>query len=85
MLVSFLSVLLSPPPSPDSHLAVNEVTGYPGKKMSTCLTVSSRRNCRWLGSSEWLEKMPEFYRYAKAGFMQIPSSQCVGQVTLPIV
>lgn len=80
MLVSFLSGLLSSPP-PDSYLAVNEVTGYPGKKMSTNLTGSSRRNCSWLGSSEWLQKMPEFYRYAKAGFMQIPSSQCVGRDT----
>lgn len=25
--------------------------------------------------------MPEFYRYAKAGFMQIPSSQCIGRDT----
>lgn len=52
--------------------------------MSTSLTGSSRRNCRWLGSSEWLEKMLEFYRYAKAGFMQIPSGQCIGQMTQPI-
>lgn len=86
MLVSLLSVFLSPTPStPDSYPVVNEVTGYPGRKMSTGLTGSSRRNCKWFGSSEWLEKMPEFSRYAKAGFMQIPSGQCIGQVTQPIV
>lgn len=85
MLVSFLYLFLSPPLPLDRYPVVNEATGYPGRKMSTGLTGSSRRNCRWLGGSEWFEKMPEFSRYAKAGFMQIPSGQCIGQVTLPIV